>query len=60
VVVFAAQAVLSELVQGVFLPHRSGDALDAVADLTGIALGVFVGAAVLRSLESRAGARSGS
>ena len=41
--VFAAQAVLSEVVQAVFLPHRSGDVLDAVADLTGVALGVLVG-----------------
>ena len=41
--VFAAQAVLSEVVQTVFLPHRSGDVLDAVADLTGVALGVVVG-----------------
>ena len=38
--VFAVHAVLSEVVQLVFLPHRSGDPMDAVADLTGVALGV--------------------
>ena len=50
VAVFAAQAVLSEVVQAVLLPHRSGDVLDAVADLTGVALGVLVGTLVLRAL----------
>ena len=48
VAVFAAQAVLSEAVQAVLLPHRSGDVLDAVADLTGVALGLWVGTALLR------------
>ena len=60
VAVFAAQAVLSEVVQAVLLPHRSGDVLDAVADLTGVALGVLVGSLVLRALASRAAARSES
>ena len=46
-------AVLSEVVQAVFLPHRSGDPLDAVADLTGVALGVVVGGYVLRVLARR-------
>jgi VanZ family protein len=46
--VFAAQALLSEVVQAVLLPHRSGDVLDAVADLTGVALGLLVAALVLR------------
>ena len=55
--VFAAHAVLSEVVQAVFLPHRSGDVLDAVADLTGVALGVLVGTLVLRRLQSRAASR---
>ena len=58
--VFAAQAVLSEVVQAALLPHRSGDVLDAVADLTGVALGVLVGTLVLRALASRAAARSES
>ena len=35
----AAYAVLSEVVQGVLLPERSGDALDVVADLVGAAVG---------------------
>ena len=46
--VFGAQAVLSEVVQAVLLPHRSGDPWDVVADLTGVALGVLVGTALLR------------
>ena len=58
VAVFAAQAVLSEVVQAVLLPHRSGDVLDAVADLTGVALGVLVGTLVLRTLQTRAAGRS--
>ena len=53
VAVFAAQAVLSEVVQATVLPHRSGDVLDAVADLTGVALGVLVGTAMLRWMASR-------
>jgi hypothetical protein len=48
VAVFGAQAVLSEVVQWLFLPRRSGDAWDAVADLTGVALGVLIGTALLR------------
>jgi VanZ family protein len=48
VAVFAVQAVLSEVVQAVFLPHRSGDPLDALADLTGVALGVLLGTMLLR------------
>jgi len=51
---FAAQAVLSEVVQALFLPHRSGDVLDAAADLTGVALGVLVGAMVLGARATRA------
>lgn len=37
--VFLAQAVISEVVQGLFLPMRSGDPLDAIADSLGIASG---------------------
>ena len=40
------------------LPHRSGDPLDAVADLTGVALGVVVGGYVLRMLDRRESLRS--
>jgi VanZ family protein len=38
-----AQAVVSELVQLLALPQRSGDVRDVVADLTGVALGLAVG-----------------
>jgi VanZ family protein len=57
VLVFAAQAVLSELVQALLLPHRTGDVLDVVADLTGVALGVLVAVAVGRLLGRRPGGR---
>lgn len=36
----ALHAPLSELVQHAWLPHRSGDGWDAVADLGGVVLGV--------------------
>jgi hypothetical protein len=58
VLVFAGQAVLSEVVQALLLPHRSGDVLDVVADLTGVALGVLVAVAVGRVLGR--GPREGS
>ena len=51
--VFAAQAVLSEVVQALLLPQRSGDPLDVVADLTGVALGVLVGTMLLRRWSDR-------
>lgn len=38
-VVFAAHAVISELIQGRFYLHRTGDVLDVLADLLGIAVG---------------------
>ncbi len=37
----AVHAVLSEVVQGVLLPDRSGDPWDAVADLGGVGLAVL-------------------
>ncbi|MBM6400866.1 VanZ family protein [Phycicoccus sonneratiae] len=40
--VLAAHAVLSEVVQATLLPVRSGDPLDAVADLVGVGLGVLL------------------
>jgi len=39
VVAVAAYAGLSELVQALWLVHRSGDVRDLVADLLGVALG---------------------
>jgi len=38
----AVHAPVSEVVQHYVLPHRSGDPLDAVADLVGVALGATV------------------
>jgi len=38
----ALHAPVSEVVQHYVLPHRSGDPLDAVADLLGVALGATV------------------
>lgn len=37
--VFAAHAVVSELIQHWFIPTRSGDPRDALADAIGVALG---------------------
>jgi VanZ family protein len=39
VAVFAAHALVSELIQLRYYPHRTGDPLDVVADLVGIGLG---------------------
>lgn len=41
-------APVSELVQHWFLPHRTGDVRDLVADLVGVALGALVAWAVAR------------
>ena len=38
--VICAHAVVSDLIQGLFLPHRSGDWRDAVADLVGVGIAV--------------------
>jgi VanZ family protein len=40
--VLAANAVISEIVQHYSLPHRSGDPLDVLADLLGIAVGAWL------------------
>jgi len=42
------QAVTSEVVQGLLLPDRSGDPLDLLADLVGIALGWAVPTVLVR------------
>ena len=39
--VFAVHAPLSEIVQHVVLPGRSGDVWDAVVDVVGVGLGVL-------------------
>jgi hypothetical protein len=46
--ILAANAVVSELVQHYLLPLRSGDPLDSVADLCGVALGAFLAYRALR------------
>lgn len=51
-----AHAVISELVQQLALPERSGDVWDAVADVIGIAVGLAVGVAIRRRLRRHAGA----
>ncbi|PRY42402.1 VanZ family protein [Umezawaea tangerina] len=48
-------AGLSEVLQALITPlHRSGDVLDALTDVVGIALGWGVGALVARRLSARA------
>ncbi len=42
VALLALHAPVSELLQHYVLPHRSGDVWDAVADLSGVVLGVTV------------------
>jgi hypothetical protein len=42
VTVFAAHAVVSELIQHVLYSHRTGDPFDVVADWVGIAAGVVL------------------
>jgi len=37
--ILAVHAPVSELIQHFVLPHRSGDVLDVMADLSGVALG---------------------
>lgn len=49
-----AHAPISEVVQHFFIPLRSGDALDLVADLAGVALGVWAARATRRSGRPRA------
>ena len=39
--ILALHAPVSELIQHFWLPHRSGDVFDALADLGGVALGWF-------------------
>jgi len=42
--VLLGHAVLSEVIQHFVLPHRSGDALDALADAVGVGLGLALAA----------------
>jgi VanZ family protein len=47
--IVAANAVVSEVVQYYWLPFRSGDVFDTVADLCGLALGAWLGFRALRT-----------
>jgi hypothetical protein len=47
-VVLLTHAVLSEVLQHTLLAHRSGDPLDAVADATGVLLGLALAALTAR------------
>jgi len=51
--VVAANAVVSEVVQYYWLPFRSSDPFDALADLAGMALGAWLGVRALRAQKSR-------
>jgi mRNA-degrading endonuclease toxin of MazEF toxin-antitoxin module len=53
VALFAGHAVVSEVVQGALLTTRSGDPLDVLADLTGVALAVVLWRLVARPGDSR-------
>ena len=52
--VLVAHAGISELVQHLLLPGRTGDVLDAVADLGGIALGWYLATMFTRHRTNRA------
>lgn len=54
VAVFAAHAVVSELVQHAFYAGRTGDPFDVLADWTGTALGLVVALALLRPADRAA------
>jgi VanZ family protein len=47
--VVAANAVVSEVIQYYWLPFRSGDPLDSLADLAGLTLGAWLGVRALRA-----------
>lgn len=55
VAVFALHAPVSEVIQHLWLPRRSGDGYDLVADAAGIALGV-VAAALVTARKQRSAA----
>ena len=42
VAVLVAHAVISEVLQATALPHRSGDPLDVIADVTGVLLALVL------------------
>ena len=50
----AVHAPLSEVVQYAAVPYRSGDVLDLLADLVGVALGWWIGRAATRRTRAHA------
>lgn len=50
----ALHAPVSELLQHAVLPNRSGDVWDAVADLSGVVVGVVAGATICMVSRTRA------
>lgn len=48
IAIFAAHAVISEIIQARWLPDRSGDPYDVLADLIGIAVGCGVAVLIRR------------
>lgn len=58
--VLALHAVGSEILQSTLLPRRSGDALDAVADIVGIAIGVLIAGHSFERSERASRRRQGS
>lgn len=52
---FLVHAVVSEIIQHVFLPNRSGDPLDVLADTAGVGVGVLGYGVVRRRLARGAG-----
>jgi hypothetical protein len=53
--VLVAHAVLSEVLQHVLLPARSGDPRDVVADVVGVVLGLLIGTVLGRSVAGPSG-----
>jgi VanZ family protein len=53
VALMAAHAPISELVQHLVLPDRSGDPADVVADLLGVALGAVLAGRTVRRVPAR-------
>jgi hypothetical protein len=58
--VLVLHAVVSEVVQATLLPARSGDPLDALADVLGVGVGLAVGAAISGRSVGEQGADAGS
>lgn len=55
----SVQVVVSEVVQHRWIPHRTGDVWDAVADLVGIGLGLWLASRGTRGAAKTAGPHAG-